>query len=62
MGSPGEYKAKDDTATVFTGIEHRVEVERRRFPPAAVNVPLHNCSRNGPEASWCSRVAWIGLR
>ena len=30
---PGE--ARRDEATVFTGIEHRVEVERRRFTGAA---------------------------
>ncbi len=33
---PGE--ARRDEATVFTGIEHRLEVERRRFTQAETNV------------------------
>jgi hypothetical protein len=52
-----------DETTVFTGIEHRVEVARRRFAQASGNVvPLRKPPQSANIASWCSRSAWAGPR
>jgi hypothetical protein len=58
---PGE--ALRDEATVFTGIEHRVEVIRRRFTGTDENVlPLRKPPQRMNAASWQSRTAWAGSR
>jgi hypothetical protein len=58
-----EGRSRDDEATVFTGMEHRVTVERRRFVQNASNVVL---LRKPPQreisASWQSQATWAGLR
>jgi recombination protein RecA len=58
---PGDPLTND--ATVFTGIEHRLEVVRRRFtqPPANV-VPLRKPPQNVNVASWSTRSTWAGVR
>jgi recombination protein RecA len=57
---PGE--ARNDETTVFAGIEHSIEVERRRFAqPTANVVPL----RKPPQrvnAHWKSQSTWAGAR
>jgi hypothetical protein len=56
---PGE--ARTDEATVFTGIEHRVEVERRRFAVETSNViPLRKPPQKA--AHWRSQTTWAGAR
>lgn len=58
---PGE--ARRDESTVFTGMEHRFEVERRRFaqPPANV-VPLRKPPQRADAAQWKSQTPWAGAR
>jgi len=49
--------------TVFSGIEPRVEVVRRRFPEAPSNViPLRKPPQRVNSASWQSRTVWAGSR
>jgi recombination protein RecA len=58
---PGE--ARRDESTVFTGIEHRLEVERRRFTQAETNViPLRKPPQSISTAQWRSQSAWAGAR
>ncbi|MGA7155403.1 MAG: ATPase domain-containing protein [Acidobacteriaceae bacterium] len=58
---PGEVR--QDEATVFTGIEHRLEIERRRFAPTHSNVvPLRKPPRNVNVAHWKSQSSWAGAR
>jgi hypothetical protein len=58
---PGE--ARRDERTVFTGIEHRLEVERRRFAPSASNVvPLKKQPQRSSVAHWHSQSTWAGAR
>jgi recombination protein RecA len=53
----------DEEATVFTGVEHSIEVARRRFTQAANNVvSIRKPPRSVPAASWHSRAAWAGTR
>jgi hypothetical protein len=53
--------ARHDEATVFTGIEHRIEVVRRRFAQAPANVvPLRKPPQRAMAADWQSRTAWAG--
>lgn len=52
-----------DEATVFTGIECRVEVERRRFTQAPANVvPMRKPPRRESGVQWRSRSSWAGAR
>ncbi|MGB6691057.1 MAG: recombinase RecA [Terracidiphilus sp.] len=52
-----------DEATVFTGIEHRVETERKRFTPAPANVvPMRKPPRRENGANWRSQSIWAGTR
>jgi len=52
-----------DEATVFTGIEHRLEVERRRFTQAPTNVvPMRKPPQSATMAHWRSQSAWAGAR
>lgn len=50
-------------ATVFTSIEHHVEVVRRRFTQASTNViPLRKPPHRASAASWRSQNPWTGSR
>jgi recombination protein RecA len=52
-----------DEPTIFTGIEHRVQIARERFTPASSNViPLRKPPQSERHASWRSRTAWTGRR
>jgi recombination protein RecA len=52
-----------DEATVFTGIEYRVEAERERFQPVSSNViPLRKPPQRMTAANWQSRTTWAGRR
>ena len=52
-----------DERTVFTGIEHRVEIARERFAPAPTNViPLRKLPQSERLATWRSRAVWAGQR
>jgi recombination protein RecA len=53
--------ALHDEPTVFTGIEHRVEVARERFTPTNV-VPMRKQPQGDRSARWHSRTAWAGRR
>ena len=54
-------RARCDEATVFTGIEHGLEVIRRRFTQAPTNVvPLRKPPQSVNTASWRSRTTWAG--
>lgn len=56
-------KARNDEATVFTGIEHRLEVERRRFTQEPINiVPLRKPPQSANAAQWRSQTTWSGAR
>ncbi len=58
---PGSPLTSD--ATVFTGIEHRLEVARRRFNQTPSNVvPLRKPPQNLNVASWFTRSTWAGVR
>lgn len=58
---PGE--ACDDETTVFTGIEHRLQVERRRFTQEPTNVvPLRKSPQSVHAAHWKSQTTWAGAR
>jgi recombination protein RecA len=49
--------------TVFTGINHRVEIARERFAPAPTNViPLRKPPQSERMATWRSRTVWAGQR
>jgi recombination protein RecA len=52
-----------DEATVFTGIEYRLEVQRERFKNEPGNViPLRKPPQSVTDASWQSRTTWAGRR
>ena len=58
---PGEPSR--DEATVFTGIHHRVEVERRRFTQAPSNVvSIRKPPQRETGATWRSKSIWAGAR
>ena len=58
---PGE--ARRHEATVFTGIEHRVEIERRRFAATETNViPLRKPPQSVRAAQWRSQSTWACAR
>jgi len=58
---PGE--ARRDERTVFTGIEHCLEVERQRFAPTVSNVvPLKKQPQRHSVAHWKSQSIWTGAR
>jgi hypothetical protein len=55
--------ARSDRATVFTGIEHHLEVERQRFAPAEAGVtPLRKPPRSLKAAHWKTNATWAGAR
>ncbi len=52
-----------DESTVFTGIQPRVEVSRRRFPESASNVlSIRKPPQREAIAHWQSRATWAGCR
>jgi recombination protein RecA len=56
-------KVRDDEATVFTGIEHRLQVERRRFTQEPINVvPLRKPPQSLNVTHWKSQTTWAGAR
>jgi hypothetical protein len=56
-------RAPDGEATVFTGIQHRLAVERRRFSQAPTNVvPLRKPPQRANVANWHSQSSWAGTR
>jgi len=56
-------EARNDEATVFAGMVHRLQVERRRFTQVPANVvPLRKPPQSVNAASWRSRSAWAGER
>jgi hypothetical protein len=57
---PGE--ARCDERTVFTGIEHCLEVERRRFAPSVSNVVPLKKQPQSSVAHWHSQSTWAGAR
>jgi recombination protein RecA len=49
--------------TVFTGLNARVEVLRRRFTETPTNVvPMRKPPQRASEASWSQRTSWVGPR
>jgi recombination protein RecA len=59
--APGD--ACRDEATVFTGVEQRVEVARRRFTQVVSNVvPMRKPPQSVNAANWRSRTTWAGPR
>ena len=55
--------ARRDEAAVFTGIEHEIEVVRRRFAQVPTNVvPLRKPPQCATTANWQSRTSWAGPR
>jgi recombination protein RecA len=55
--------ALQDKPTIFTGIEHRVEVSRERFAPTPSNViPLRKQPQSDRSTTWHSRTEWAGQR
>jgi recombination protein RecA len=55
--------ASCDEKTVFTGIQHHLEIERRRFAPAFSNViSLRKPPQRENAACWRSRSTWAGAR
>lgn len=54
-------KARRDEITVFTGMEHHLAVERRRFAQAPTNVVLlHKPPQRVTTADWQSQTTWAG--
>jgi recombination protein RecA len=52
-----------ESGTVFAGIQHRLEVARRRFTQATIDVvPPRKPPQNESNASWCCRTTWAGPR
>lgn len=55
--------ATQQEATIFTGIEHQIEVSRQRFSQASANViPLRKPPQRENTTSWQSRTSWRGRR
>jgi len=58
---PGEVRR--DESTIFTGLEHHLDVERRRFTQADTNVvPLRKPPQSVIAARWRSQSTWAGVR
>lgn len=54
---------RNEEATVFTGMEHRVELGRQRFAQEQTNViPLRKGPQRETDASWPSCATWAGAR
>jgi recombination protein RecA len=58
---PGNASCNE--VSVFTGIEHHLEVVRRRFAQYPTNVvPLRKPPQRATTANWQSQTTWAGLR
>ena len=56
-------RARHDEATIFNGIEHCLEIERRRFAATKTNViPLRKPPQSVSAAHWRSETIWAGPR
>jgi recombination protein RecA len=56
-------KARHDEITVFTGVEHGIEVTRRRFTQTSTNIiPLYKPPQRATVATWNSEPVWVGPR
>ncbi len=56
---PGSVLAPD--STIFTGLEHRAELGRQRFPQSPGNVfPLRKQPQSVPTAQWQGKTLWTG--
>lgn len=51
-----------DEETVFTGLEHRVQVARRRFSQESNVIPLKKPSQSERIARWRGTCTWAGTR
>jgi recombination protein RecA len=49
-------------STVFTGVEHRIGVERQRFTQSSNVVPLKKPAQRADGALWKSQSTWAGRR
>lgn len=52
----------DEVTTVFTGVQHRIEVERHRFKKISNVVPLRKPPQSVTSAHWQTRNTWAGHR
>jgi hypothetical protein len=57
--NPG--KAINRDSTIFTGLEHKAELTRQRFPQDKV-LPLKKQPQSVQTAEWQARTAWAGPR
>jgi len=58
---PGE--ARQDETSVFTGLEHRLMIERRRFAQSHSNIlPLRTPPQDLSSGIWRSQPVWAGAR
>jgi hypothetical protein len=63
---PGE--ALEEQPTIFTGLEHRVQVARERFQPELSGItrsnvlPIRKPPQSERSASWKSRTNWAGVQ
>jgi hypothetical protein len=49
-------------STVFTGLEHTLEIARERFAPTPSNVvPLRKPPQSEKHMTWQTRTGWVGL-
>jgi recombination protein RecA len=56
---PGSVLAPD--STIFTGLEHRAELGRQRFPQSSGNVfPLRKQPQSVPTTQWHGTTLWTG--
>jgi recombination protein RecA len=50
-------------STLFTGLEHRAELERQRFPQSPGNVfPMRKQPQSVPTTQWRGKAVWAGSR
>jgi recombination protein RecA len=49
-------------STIFTGVEHHVEVSRQRFTQESNVIPLRKPPQRATDASWRSQTTWTGCR
>jgi recombination protein RecA len=54
--------ARYDERTVFTGLRHRVEVQRQRFTESSNVLPMKKPVQRAQGVSWKSQSTWAGRR
>jgi hypothetical protein len=54
--------ARCDEQTVFTGLRHRVEIQRQRFTQPSNVLPMKKPVQRAHGASWKSQSTWTGRR